>query len=80
VIERALFDGDWIVQEYLETVPYCFQQGPRGAGRHDLVWGLFVFGGHFGGAFLRMQPTGGASGLVNTHHGAEVGVLLELDE
>ncbi|HVG44432.1 MAG TPA: hypothetical protein VM890_06855 [Longimicrobium sp.] len=80
VIARALHDGDWIVQEYLEMVPYCFQQGARGAGRHDMVWGLFVFGGHFGGAFLRMQPVGDASGLVNTNHGAEVGVLLNLDE
>jgi hypothetical protein len=80
VIESALFDGDWIVQEYLETVPYCFQRGARGAARHDMVWGLFVFGGHFGGALLRMQPVGGASGVVNTNHGAELGVLLNLDE
>jgi hypothetical protein len=80
VVERALHDGDWIVQEYLETVPYCFQQGAEGAGPHDMVWGLFVFGDHFGGAFLRMQPAGGASGLVNTNHGAEVGVLLNLDD
>ncbi|MFL5383910.1 MAG: hypothetical protein ACJ8GN_15420 [Longimicrobiaceae bacterium] len=80
VIERALHEGDWIVQEYLETVPYCFQRGDEGAGPHDMVWGLFVFGGHFGGAFLRMQPAGRAGGLVNTHQGAEVGVLLNLDE
>lgn len=79
VIERALRDGDWVVQEYLEMVPYCFQRGDHGAGLHDMVWGLFAFGGHFGGAFLRMQPAGGASGLVNTHQGAEVGVLLNLD-
>jgi hypothetical protein len=80
VIERALHDGDWIVQEYLQTVPYCFQTGAHGAGPHDMVWGLFVFGDHYGGAFLRMQPAGDASGLVNTNHGAEVGVLLNLDE
>jgi hypothetical protein len=79
VIERALRDGDWVVQEYLEMLPYCFQRGADGAGLHDMVWGLFVFGDHFGGAFLRMQPAGGASGLVNTHQGAEVGVLLNLD-
>jgi hypothetical protein len=80
VIERALHDGDWIVQEYLQTVPYCFQRGAHGAGRHDMVWGLYVFGDYCGGAFLRMQPAGGASGLVNIHQGAEVGVLLYLDE
>jgi hypothetical protein len=78
VIARALHDRDWVVQEYLETVPYCFQSGAAGAGRHDMVWGLFVFGDHYGGAFLRMQPSGSGSGLVNTHQGAEVGVLLDL--
>ena len=80
VIARALHDGDWIVQEYLEMVPYCFQQGANGTGLHDLVWGLFVFGDHFGGAFLRMQPRGGADGLVNTQQGAEIGMLLNLEE
>jgi hypothetical protein len=80
LIERALHDGDWIVQEYLEMVPYCFQTKADGPARHDMVWGLFVFGDHFGGAFLRMQPAGNASGLVNTAQGAEVGVLLNLDE
>ncbi|MFL5383909.1 MAG: hypothetical protein ACJ8GN_15415 [Longimicrobiaceae bacterium] len=80
LIERALGDGDWIVQEYLEMVPYCFQRGDEGAGPHDMVWGLFVFGDYYGGAFLRMQPAGNASGLVNTNQGAEVGVLLNLDE
>jgi len=78
VIARAAREGDWVVQEYLETVPYCFQSGADGVGRHDMVWGLFVFGSRFGGAFLRMQPAGGGSGLVNTHQGAEVGVLLDL--
>ncbi|MFL5538399.1 MAG: hypothetical protein ACJ8J0_05375 [Longimicrobiaceae bacterium] len=78
VVERALQDRDWIVQEYLENVPYFFQRGASGAGRADMVWGLFVFGEHYGGAFLRMQPAGNGSGLVNTHQGAEVGVMVDL--
>jgi len=78
VVAQALHDGDWIVQEYLENVPYCFQRGESGAGRADMVWGLFVFGERYGGAFLRMQPTGNGSGLVNTHQGAEVGVMVDL--
>ncbi|HEX2092412.1 MAG TPA: hypothetical protein VHG28_08420 [Longimicrobiaceae bacterium] len=79
-IGRALREEDWIVQEYLETVPYCFQSGEVGVARHDLVWGLFAFGNHFGGAFLRLQPTAGSAGVVNTRQGAEVSVLLELEE
>lgn len=79
-IELALRERDWVVQEYLETVPYCFQTRSEGAARHDMVWGLFMFGDYFGGAFLRMQTSGGASGVVNTHQGAEVGMLLHLDD
>jgi hypothetical protein len=78
VIARALREGDWVVQEYLETVPYCFHDISGGPGRHDMVWGLFVFGRHYGGAFLRMQAEGGGTGQVNTHQGAECGVLLHL--
>ncbi len=77
-IARAVRERDWVVQEYLETVPYCFQGRSGGPGRHDMVWGLFVFGRHYGGAFLRMQPEGGGTGQVNTHQGAECGVLLDL--
>lgn len=76
-VTRARWEEDWVVQEYLETVPYWFQNGPAGATRHDMVWGLFAFGDHFGGAFLRMQAMGGG-GVVNTYQGAEVGVLLEV--
>jgi hypothetical protein len=79
-VAHAVQDGGWIVQEYVETVPYCFQRGERGAARHDMVWGLFAFGNHFGGAFLRMQGHGGGTGVVNTHQGAECGVALELDD
>ena len=78
-LSRAVQEGDWVVQEYLAPLPYCFQAGEHGAERHDMVWGLFAFGGHFGGAFLRMQRRGGG-GVVNTRQGAEVGVFLELEE
>ena len=77
-IARALVERDWVVQEYLETVPYCFYDAAGGPGRHDLVWGRFVFGRHYGGAFLRMQATSAGTGRVNTGQGAEVGVLLDL--
>ena len=78
-IALALHDRDWIVQEYLETVPYHFQTGDQGAGRHDMVWGIFVFGAHYGGVLLRMMPVGGG-GVVNTNQGAEVGTVLELED
>jgi hypothetical protein len=79
VVARALRQNDWVVQEYLETVRYCLQSGDSGVAPFDLVWGLFAFGDHFGGALMRMQPQGGGKGVVNTRQGAEVGALLELD-
>ncbi|MET0397116.1 MAG: hypothetical protein ABW277_09860 [Longimicrobiaceae bacterium] len=78
LVSRALQEEDWVVQEYLETVRYCFQAGESGAARFYLVWGLFAFGDHFGGAFLRMQPAEGGTGVVNAKQGAEVGALLEV--
>ncbi|HLL47867.1 MAG TPA: hypothetical protein VK399_14235 [Longimicrobiaceae bacterium] len=78
VVERALRENDWVVQEYLETVPYWLQSGESGVAPYDVIWGLFAFGDHFGGALMRMQPQGGGHGVVNTRQGAQVGALLEL--
>jgi hypothetical protein len=79
-VARAARERDWVVQEYQETVPYCFQSGDAGAELHELVWGLFVFGRRFGGVFLRMDPMGRAGGVVNTRRGSEVGTALEIVE
>jgi hypothetical protein len=79
-VARAVREEDWIVQEYLESVPCCFQAGERGATRHDVVWGLFAFGDHFGGVFTRMVPHMEESGVVNTSRGAQEGTFLELED
>jgi hypothetical protein len=79
-VARAVEEGDWIVQAYVEPVPYWFQRGEAGAARHDMVWGLFAFGDHFGGAVLRMQPHDAGTGVVNSAQGAEVGYCLYVDE
>jgi hypothetical protein len=78
-VARAVREEDWIVQEHLVTVPYWFQSGDVGAARHEVVWGLFAFGDHFGGAFLRMQSTAGR-GVVNAVQGAEIGAMLDVVE
>ncbi|HET7462507.1 MAG TPA: hypothetical protein VFJ82_14735 [Longimicrobium sp.] len=79
-VARAVEEGDWVVQEYLPTVPYAFQGPAGGAVRHELVWGLFVFGAHYGGAYLRMRAAGHGGGVVNAGRGAEVGAILEVDD
>jgi hypothetical protein len=78
-IARAVREGDWVVQERLDAVPYCFHNAGAGAVPHEVVWGLFAFGQHFGGVHLTMQPTGqGSNGVVNPNQGAELGAGLAL--
>ena len=77
-IARAVREGDWVVQERLDPVPYCFHNAQAGAVPHEVVWGLFVFGEHFGGVHLTMLPTGHGSGVVNPNQGAELGAGLAL--
>lgn len=77
-VRRALSEKDWIVQEYVESRPYLFLDSNDEVVRHDVIWGLFVFGETFGGVFLRLQPST-RGGIVNTAGGAEVSVLLEVE-
>jgi hypothetical protein len=77
-LARAVAERDWVVQEYIAPRPYCFQAGERGAVRHDMVWGLFVFGEHYGGSLLRSMPRTGTGGVVNAERGALCGVGLEV--
>ncbi|HEY0037451.1 MAG TPA: hypothetical protein VGB66_12220 [Longimicrobium sp.] len=77
-IARAVREGDWVVQERLEPVPYCFHNAQAGAVQHEVVWGLFVFGEYFGGMHLTMLPSGHGTGVVNPNQGAELGSGLAL--
>ncbi|MFW6012137.1 MAG: hypothetical protein ACOC92_00335 [bacterium] len=71
-------EGEWVVQEALESKPYLYQHGAHGAAVHDLVWGPFVAGSAYAGAILRAQPRGSGGGVVNLAHGATEGALLEV--
>ena len=73
---QALAEGDWVVQERVETVPFVHQRGERGCGPHDVVWGLFVFGDRPGGGFLSLGPREG--GVINLTRGASAGVVFEV--
>jgi hypothetical protein len=78
VLRDALAEGDWIVQELVESLPFLYQNGPQGCSPHDAIWGPFVFGSTFAGAGLRVQPKAMA-GIVNLHRGATVGILFEVE-
>lgn len=81
-VERALAEGDWIVQERVEPLPAIHQHGERGAEPHDVVWGLFALGDRYGGGFLslahREARTQREGGVINVMRGATVGVIFEV--
>jgi hypothetical protein len=76
--ERGAAEGDWIVQEYVESRPYLFQHR-EGCAIHRVVWGPYVFGQEFGGMFLRVQPEV-RGGIVNASLGATHSCLLEVED
>lgn len=79
VLDRAYEEGNWLVQEILESPSYLFQRGDHGAELHDVVWGVFLYGDRDGGPFLRLGPKH-SGGPINAHTGASLGVTVIVDE
>jgi hypothetical protein len=77
IIEKALEEGDWLVQEHLECIPYLYQNGEFGCSPHNVIWGPFIFGPLYAGVILRMQPMAD-DGAVNLSLTATQGVVFEL--
>ena len=48
-----------------------------GVVEHDLIWGIFTFGGRYGGTFMRAKAVGLSDGIVNTASGAMELLLYE---
>jgi hypothetical protein len=77
LVSQAVASEAWIVQEHVESQPYLYQTGAVGCAPHDVIWGLFVFGSSYGGAFLRMQPKDRGA-IVNSSQGATEGIVFEV--
>jgi hypothetical protein len=78
VIDQALRNGGWIVQERAASRPFLYQNGESGFCPHDTIWGMFCFGDTYGGGFLRMMPQAGSDGIVNAARGATEGCIFEI--
>ena len=72
----ALRSGSWVMQELLASLPFPFQDEERGIVPATVIWGLFGFGGSYGGCFTRAVPQGGKR-VVNASKGARDGVCFE---
>lgn len=78
--DEAFQQSSWVVQEYVESLPYMFQSGENDCAVHDAVWGLFVFGSDYAGGFARVLPKDDETGIINVHRGAEKAIIFEVEE
>lgn len=77
-IARALQAGDWLAQEFVASRPYLLQAADGTPQPHDVVWGLYVCGTRYGGAFVRAQVQGHGDGIINAARGASEALVLEV--
>jgi hypothetical protein len=80
VVERALTEKSWLVQEMVESLPLLYQCGQDDYAEHNVIWGTFVFGNLYGGTWLRILPKKHTEGIINVAQGAEACVILEVQE
>lgn len=77
-LARAEREGDWLVQEYVASRPYLLQDAAGTPCPHDIVWGLYVCGTRYGGAFVRAQVQGQGDGIINAARGASEALVFEV--
>jgi hypothetical protein len=77
-VQVAAGSRSHLLQEYVRSRPYLFQNGPAGFTEHDLVWGTFCFGSTYGGGFLRMLPCLRGPSVINSARGATEGLMFEV--
>jgi len=79
-VKVAIKEKNWLVQELVESAPGLYQAGENGYEVHDMVWGFFVFGDRYCGAWNRVMPQKGSKGVINCHQGATVSIVFEVDD
>jgi hypothetical protein len=79
-LDRAMREETWLVQEYCASLPFYGQSGDEGYVEHDVVWGVFGFGGNYGGCWLRLMPRDAGDGVVNSAKGAQETIVYEVGD
>jgi len=79
-VKTAIKEKHWLVQEMVEGNPGVYQTGEIGYDSHDMVWGLFVFGSRYCGAWVRVMPQDNNKGVVNCHQGATVSIIFDVEK
>ena len=79
LVKTALRRKDYLVQEVVKSISPLYQYGEAGTARYDLAWGFFIFGSRYGGTFLRVIPQKDGPRIVNTHQGAQISAVFDVD-
>jgi hypothetical protein len=78
-VHTALQQKNWLIQERLEGLTGMYLDEDGHYDEHDMVWGFFVFGSRYGGAWVRVMPRKNSKGVINCHQGASVSGIFEVD-
>jgi hypothetical protein len=76
-LATAMKQRDWVVQPYIESKPFPYQNGEESLAAHAAIWGVFTVGSEVGGVFLRISAQTDA--VVNSARGALDSVVLEVE-
>ncbi len=79
-VTNALHQKNWLAQEMVTASNGLYMVGEEGYVPHDMVWGFFIFGNSYSGAWVRVMPQENNKGVVNCHQGATVSIIFEVDE
>jgi uncharacterized circularly permuted ATP-grasp superfamily protein len=80
LVKIAFRKKNLLVQELVESGSALYQHGETGCALYDMVWGFFIFGSQYAGTFLRVILKKDGPRIVNTHQGAQISVVFEVDE
>jgi hypothetical protein len=76
-IARCCEEPGWIAQHLCESEPLELPRTGSGVMPHEVVWGVFGFGGRYGGTFARAAPYASSAGVVNASGGAHEFLVFE---
>ncbi len=77
-IDMASKEGEWLIQEHCDSLPFTGQCDSYGLSNFDYIWGLFGFGDTYGGANIRMKQRIASDGVINLATGAMEAIVLEV--
>lgn len=79
-VKNALRTKNWMTQELVESCPALYQHGESGFAVYDMAWGFFIFGSQYAGTFLRILPNKERPMVINTHQGAQISIVFDVDK